>query len=331
MWTVGAHGSGLLGGSGRSVSSRSRGVQSRGLGGVAHRERSRRLLRSCRLRSQRLLRHQWSPPRVTHSPRVRERSLRLAGHPHWLLGHVWERGLPRVGVVLRGQMDHVRLRGWRQLWVQGGANGLTAGGGHVVLRHWRHWLTAGGHLGAGTSRDLHPWVGGDLRGTGGLLWQHVLVGESRGHLLVGVGQVGLRYRRCWLRGGGYVRVYSLGGAWHHVGVLLWGVAPRRLVILGNLRLIAILLMRLQLTWEWLLVLGGHVSMGEGRLSLEVRGGARNSPRSRLVALRQHLPDGLRVRLRLLWLLRMGGGSLCWALNGHELGVGPHLGGDNVAR
>lgn len=125
-------------------------------------------------------------------------------------------------------------------------------------------------------------------------------------------------------------MYSLGGAWHHVGVLLGGVAPRRLVVLGDLRLVAVLLVRLQLTWERLLVLGGHVSMREGLLSLEVRGGARNSPGSRLVPLRQRLPNGLRVRLRLLGLLRVGGGRLGRALNGHELWVGPHLGGGSVA-
>lgn len=161
-----------------------------------------------------------------------------------------------------------------------------------------------------------------------LLWQHVLVRESRGHLLVGMGQVGLRCRRCWLRGRGYVWMYSL--RWHHLRVLLGYITPWSLVALGylGLGLIAILLMRLQLTWERLLVMGrnarlrGHISMRVGWLSLEMRV---NRPWSGLVPLRQWRPNGLRVRLRLLFLLLWLG----WTWNGHpwsghKLGVGPHL-------
>lgn len=191
---------------------------------------------------------------------------------------------------------------------------------------------------SGTTWDLHLWVGRDLLGIGGhrdlLLWgQHVLVRESRGHLLVGVGgQVGLRCRRCWLRGWGYVWVYSLRwsrhGAGHHLRVLLGYVAPWRLVALGDLRrgMVAVL-MWLHLTRERLLVmrrdtrLRGHVSMRVGLLRREMR--ARKRPWSRLVPLRQ------RLRVRLLLLLWLGGRRLGRGLNGHpwsghELRVGPHL-------
>lgn len=168
-----------------------------------------------------------------------------------------------------------------------------------------------------------------------LMWQHVLVRESRGHLLVGVGQVGLRWRRCWLRSLRWHLAlrWPWHGAWHQLRVLLGHVTLWSLVALGYLRLglIAILLlMWLQLTWECVLVMGGptrlrgHISMWVGLLSLEMRVRARNSPWSRLVPLRQWLTSGLRVRLQLLLLLWLG-----WALNGHpwsghKLGVGPHL-------
>lgn len=177
---------------------------------------------------------------------------------------------------------------------------------------------------SGTTWYLHVWVGWDLLCIGGhwdllLLGQHVRVRESRGQLLAGMGQVGLRCRRCWLRGWGYLWMCSLRGylalrwpwywAWHHLRVLLGYVALRSLIALGYPwpGLITVLLMWLQLTREWLLVLRGnaglrgHVSMWEALLSLERRVRSRNSPRSRLVSLRQRLPDGLRVRLRLLRL------------------------------
>lgn len=166
---------------------------------------------------------------------------------------------------------------------------------------------------------------------------HLLV--RMGHLLVGMGHVGLRCRRRWLRGRGHLWMYSLWwsrhGAWHHLRVLLGYVALWRLVALGYLRpvLIAILLVWLQLAWERLLVLGrntrlrGHVSMWIGLLGLERRVRA-NSPRSRLVSLRQWLPNGLRILLRFL-LLWLGCRCLCRAMNGHsllghEMGVCPHL-------
>lgn len=56
---------------------------------MGHGERSLRLLGSCRLGCQRLLRHHRSPSRVAHSTRVRGLSLGLAGHLHGLLGHIW--------------------------------------------------------------------------------------------------------------------------------------------------------------------------------------------------------------------------------------------------
>lgn len=66
-------------------------------------------------------------------------------------------------------------------------------------------------------------------------------------------------------------------------------------------------------------------MRVGLLGLERRVRARNSSWSRLVPLRQWLPNGLRVLLRLLLLLLWLG----WAMNGHswwghKLGVSTHL-------
>lgn len=157
-----------------------------------------------------------------------------------------------------------------------------------------------------------------------MLWHHVLVRESRGHLLVGMGQVGLRHRGCWLRSWGHVWMYMLRwplhGAWNHLRVMLGCIARCSLVALGELRLglIAILLMWLQLPREHLLVMGrnarlrGHISMMVALLSREMRVRTRHSPWPRLVPLRQWMPDGLRVRLFLLLWLR-------WS--GHELGVG----------
>lgn len=89
-----------------------------------------------------------------------------------------------------------------------------------------------------------------------LLWQHVLVRESRGHLLVGMGQIGMRCRRCWLRRRGYLRMYRLRwhlalrwswhGAWHHLRVLLGYIALWSLIALGYLRLWLIAIL-----WMWL--------------------------------------------------------------------------------
>lgn len=56
---------------------------------MRHGEGSLRLLRGCRLRGQRLLRDHGSPSWVADSPGVGGQSLRLAGQPHRLLGHVW--------------------------------------------------------------------------------------------------------------------------------------------------------------------------------------------------------------------------------------------------
>lgn len=69
---------------------------------MGHGKGSLRLLGSCRLWCQGLLRHHWSPSRVAYSPRMRGLSLWLAGHPHGLLGHVWYRRLSGVGVMLLG-------------------------------------------------------------------------------------------------------------------------------------------------------------------------------------------------------------------------------------
>lgn len=60
---------------------------------MRHGEGSLRLLRGCRLWCQRLLRDHGSPSWVADSPRVGGQSLRLAGHPYGLLGHVWYRWL----------------------------------------------------------------------------------------------------------------------------------------------------------------------------------------------------------------------------------------------
>lgn len=107
-----------------------------------------------------------------------------------------------------------------------------------------------------------------------LWWQHVLVRESMGHLLVRMGQVGLRHRGCRLRSSRYLWVCSLRWPWHgarhHLRVLL-GHKALCLIAMGYLRvgLIAIMLMWLQLTWECLLVLGrdtrlwGQISMWVG--------------------------------------------------------------------
>lgn len=169
----------------------------------------------------------------------------------------------------------------------------------------------------------------------------MLVGESRGHLLVGMRQVGLRHGGRWLRSWGCRRVRGWHldlrrprhGAWHHLGVLLGYVALWGLVALGYLRLglEAVLLMWLQLTRESLLELGrnaglgGHISMWVG---LRVR--SRNGSWSRLVPLRERLSNGLGwVLLRVLLLLCLGYLSLPWALNGnswlgYKLRVSPHL-------
>lgn len=175
-----------------------------------------------------------------------------------------------------------------------------------------------------------------------LLGQHVLVRHSRGHLLVGMGQVWLR---CWLRGWGYLWVHSLRWhltlrwprrrAWHHLRVLLGHVALWSVVALGHLRsrLITVLLVWLQLTWERLLVLGrntrlwGQICLWVALLSLDRRRSTSKSSGSRLVSLRQRLSPGLRVLLRLL--LRLGCGRLDCAVKGHswlghKVRIGPHL-------
>lgn len=174
-----------------------------------------------------------------------------------------------------------------------------------------------------------------------LLGQHVLVRHSRGHLLVGMGQIWLR---CWLRGWGYLWVHSLRWhltlrwpwhrAWHHLRVLLGYVALWSVVALGHLRsrLIAV-----WLTWECLLVLGrntrlwGQISLWVALLGLDRRRSTRKSSGSRLVSLRQRLSHGLRVLLRLLLLLWLGCGRLDWAVKGHKVRIGPHLRGHSVAR
>lgn len=131
-----------------------------------------------------------------------------------------------------------------------------------------------------------------------LLGHHVLLRESWGHLLAGVGQVGLRRR---LRGRGDLRVNSLRGhldlrrcwhsAGHHLGVLLRHVALWGLVALGDLRP---RLVTVQLTRVRLLVLRGdtglrrHVPMWVSLLSL--RGG--KGSWTRLVPPRHWLDMGL---------------------------------------
>lgn len=212
--------------------------------------------------------------------------------------------------------------------------GLTRRG-HVGLRDWG--LTRGRHLCPGTTWYLHLRVGRDLLGTVGHWYLLLWVRESMGHLLVGMGQVGLRHRRCWLRGWGCVWMrrlrWSLHGARHHLRVLLGDVARWSLVALGErrLRLIAVVLMWLHVTREPLLVmgrkgmLGGHISMKVALLGLEMRVGAGNSRRPGLVPLRRRMPHGLSVWMFLQ--LRLGG----WSLNGHswpghKLGVGAHLWG-----
>lgn len=143
-----------------------------------------------------------------------------------------------------------------------------------------------------------------------LLGHHVLLREAWGHLLAGVGQVGLR---CWLRGRGDLWVNSLRGhldlrrcwhsAGHHLRVLLGYVALWSLVALGDLRprLVTVLLMWLHLTRVRLLVLGGntrlrrHVPMWVSLLSLRARKGSW----TRLIPLRHWLHMGLGELL--LWL------------------------------
>lgn len=147
--------------------------------------------------------------------------------------------------------------------------------------------------------------------------------------MVRMGQVGLRGRRPWLRIWGHLWMYSLRWQlalrwpWHrsrhHLRVLLGYISLRSLVALGYLRsrLKAVLLVWLQLTWKWLLVLGrntrlmGHISMWVALLGLKRRLGTRNSPWSRLVSPRQ------RVLLWLLLLLWLGCRSWGRAMNGHS--------------
>lgn len=66
---------------------------------MAHWKRSLRLLGGCRLWCQGLLRDHGSSSGVAHCPRMR--GLWLTWHPHGLLGHVWDRGLSRMWVMLR--------------------------------------------------------------------------------------------------------------------------------------------------------------------------------------------------------------------------------------
>lgn len=186
------------------------------------------------------------------------------GHTRRHLGH----RAPRQ-VDLRPR-NHVGLRGRGHLRVQGGEHWL-ARGGQIGLRDWGHCLTGGGHLWSGSPRHLHLWVSRDL-GPGGqgdllLRGQHVMMGESGGHLLAGVGQVGLRDGGCRLRRRGGLWMCSLGGQAnlrprHHVRMLLGGVALGELVPPGGHRgLEAVLLVRLQLPSECLLILGGAAGLG----------------------------------------------------------------------
>lgn len=197
------------------------------------------------------------------------RSLWLARHPYWLL-HVWYL-LVLWGQCTRRHLWQVDLSTRRHLWAQGGVNGLVSGGqivlghrghvltrgGHVVLRDWRKCLIRGGHWSSGTTWYLDRHVL--------LLGHQVLLGESLGHLLTRMGQVGLR---CWLRGWGDLRLHlDLRRCRHHLrDVALWS-----LVALGDLRprLVTIL----QLTWVRLLVLGRHVPMRVSLLSLRSREGS----------------------------------------------------------
>lgn len=76
-------------------------------------------------------------------------------------------------------------------------------GGNVVMRHRRYCLTGRRQLCSGTARDLHLWVGQNMLGTGSdrdlmVMW-YLRVGESRRHLLVGIGRIWGRQRRCWVR------------------------------------------------------------------------------------------------------------------------------------
>lgn len=165
-----------------------------------------------------------------------------------------------------------------------------------------------------------------------LLWHNLLVGESRGHLLVGIGQIRSRNwgpwlrrcRRCWMCRLGRPR----HGAWHQVGGLLGHVGLWSLIALGYLRLLGetVLLMRLKLSRKRLLVLRtntrlrGDVSMRVNLLGLN---GRSRKSWSGLVPLREGLSDGRGV---LLWL---GHGSLAPALDGsswlcNHVGVGSDL-------
>lgn len=211
-------------------------------------------------------------------------------------------------------------------------------------------MTRWGHLWPGAPWYLHVGVGRNLLGTWGHwdLWMlgHALhmVRHSRGHLWVGMGQEGLR---CWLRSRGYLRVAlrrPWHGAWHHLWVLRGYIALWSLVALGHLMLglIAILWMLLHWTWKCLPVLRGntrlrgHISMRKALLGLDRWLRARNGPWSRLVSLRQLLPNRLRVLLWLLVLLWLRYRRLARGMNrhswlGHKLGISPHLRGYSVAR
>lgn len=99
-------------------------------------------------------------------------------------------------------------------------------------------------------------------------------------------------------------------SWHHLRVLLGYVALWSLIALWYMGLgwVAILLMRLQLTREWLLVVGGcprlwgYIPMWVRLCGLKRWVRAWNSPRDCLVALSHGLAWMLRVSLRLLLLL-----------------------------
>lgn len=176
--------------------------------------------------------------------------------------------------------------------MQGGVKVLARRRG-VVLRYWGHGLTSWWHWRSRTTWYLHVRVGRDLLSIRshldlGLLGQHVL-GKSSGSLLPWVGQIGLRGRRCWLRSGGYLWVHHLRRPWHHLRRLLAYIALRDLEALGHLRtgLEAILLVGLQVTWKYMLILGGgtvlrgHVTRWVTLLGLE-RGLSADRPRTWLV-------------------------------------------------